>query len=394
MTPTQDTLFGQAPRRVGTPSQHWVFHPEQVDLFIDAINGRRNAYATAGWWDFAEGSVCDKVLYDLDSTAKAEPHETGGWSIFDGTESEEPPDDEVVQMMRNDPDLADRILGDVCEDARALADRSDDENVPIVGVFSGFGIHIHQLYGPTLNPSVAMSTTALRYVDRTSIETADHSIFGQTERICRIPNCERVADSVKAGGNIVDGRGCGIYTVPLTAAELASVDPQWLLDVSHSPREISVPDAEARPEMRVWNDYETGHEETADIPPRPLNPNDESETADDDVRWLVENLISMPCIRQRLLDDPNPDHDVRVYATVLLLNVGLNPQQVVDLYSMINWVDWDRSVTAKQVQSIYKHGYSDRSCKALRQKGLCVKSEEPETCRAFGWNGGKCEWKQ
>lgn len=393
MTPSQELLFGQAPRRVGTPNQHWVFAPGQVERFVDWVNGEANAYATMGWWDFEAiearddrpdhvPMIVDKVLYDLDSPAKAEEHEPGRWQIFEGPTAEEPPDDEVIERMRADPDLADAILGDVCEDARKLARRSRNDNVPVVGVFSGFGIHIHQLFQPAYDPSTAMATTAYRYIDRAEVFTPDEAILGQPERICRIPNCERV----------YDGRGCGLYTIPLTGAELTSVDVEWLLDASASPRTIDVPAAAERPEMRVWPDYETGHEETSDVPPRPLDA-DSDIGSDADVRWLVENLISMPCLVDRLLDDPNPDHDVRVYATILLLNVGLTPQTIINLYSQIRWIDWDREETTKQVNSIYNNGYSDPSCKTLRQKGLCVHSEEPEECPTFGWSGGQCEWK-
>lgn len=389
MDRAQDVLFGQAPRRVGTPNQHWVFAPDQVEFFVDSVNGRRNAYGTLGWWDFSEGPVSDKVLYDLDSTAK---DEEGDWRIFE----DEPPDDEVVSIMRNDPEVAEKILGDVCEDAQKLARRSRKDNVPVVGVFSGFGIHIHQLFEPMIDPAVAMSTTAYRYIDHLTLQTPDPKILGQPERICRIPNCERIAGSIVDGDygpKITDGRGCGLYTIPLTVDDLATIDPQWLLEHSTEPRAIEVPDDDERGEMRVWHDYETGHEEESEVPPRPLNPGETEISEDDDLRALLMDLCRMPCMVERLLDDPNPDHDVRVNATIMLLNVGLSPQTIVDLYSRIGWVDFDRKMTRKQVLSIYRGTYSDRSCRSLRQQGLCTRSEDPEACDCYGWSNGDCEWK-
>lgn len=391
MDDVQDLLYGQAPRRVGTPNQHWVWAPGQVEMFIESINGRRNGYATVGWWDFEEmGMVSDKVLYDLDSPAKAEEHESGDWSVFDS----DPPDDEVISRMREDPDLAEEILGQVCEDAQELAERSLNDNVPVVGVFSGFGIHIHQLYEPMLHPRTAMSTTAHRYIDRLEVQTPDRSILGQPERIARIPNVERIAGSVKNNMDVVDGRSTDLYTIPLSGSELLSVTPEWLLDESHSPREVGLSDVSERPEMRVWADYETGHEETADVPPRPLDPSETEIAEDADIRWLLERLIRMPCMVERLVDDPNPDHDVRVNATVMLLNVGLNPQTVVDLFERVGWIDFDRQRTREYVRGIYRSGYSDQNCQTLRSKGLCVRSEDPESCSCFGWSGGECRWKQ
>jgi len=390
MDQVQDLLFGQAPRRVGTPNQHWCWSVGQIDFFIGSVNGRRNAYATLGWWDFEESAmVADKVLYDLDSPAKSEEHENGDWRIFDA----DPPDDEVIDRMRNDPDLAEEILGPVCEDARELARRSRNDNVPVVGVFSGFGIHIHQLFEPTYHPTTAMATTAHRYIDRLDLQTPDRSILGQPERICRIPNCERIAGSVKDNMKVVDGRPTNLYTIPLSAAELAAVSPEWLLDESHSPRTDVAPDGAERPEMHVWEDYETGHEETADVPPRPLNP-EETEIAEDaDIRALLERLLRMPRMVERLVDDPDPDHDVRVNATVMLLNTGLTPQTVVDLFERVGWIDFNRSKTRQYVEGIYKSGYSDQNCQTLRGKGLCTRSDDPESCPCFGWSGGKAEWK-
>jgi len=391
MDEAQDLLFADAPRRVGTPNQHWCWSVPQIDFFIESVNGRRNAYATLGYWDFDESvMVGDKVLYDLDSPAKTEEHEDGDWSIFEAN----PPDDEVIDRMRSDPDLAETILGPVCEDARDLARRSREDGVPVVGVFSGFGIHTHQLFEPTRHPTTAMATTAHRYIDRLGVQTPDRSILGQPERICRIPNCERIADSVTDDMEVVDGRPTNLYTIPLSAAELAAVEPAWLLDESHSPRTVDVPDAAERPEMHVWEDYETGHEETADVPPRPLDPGATEIGEDDDIRWLLERLVRMPCMVERLLDDPNPDHDVRVNATVMLLNVGLDPETVVDLFERVGWVDFDRQKTAEYVRGIYRKGYSDQNCRTLRGKGLCVRSDDPESCPTFGWEGGRAEWKQ
>lgn len=389
MDEIQRLLFGDAPRRVGTPVQHWVYSADQVDLFIDSVNGRRNAYGTLCRWDFESGDeIADKVLYDLDSPAK---DEQGEWKVFD----EDPPDDEVIELMRNDPDLADDILGKVCEEAREIARRCRDDNVPCVGVFSGFGIHIHQLFESTASPATAMATTANAYIDRLDLQTPDRSILGQPERICRVPNCERIAGSVDIGDygpEVSDGRGTGLYTIPMSRAELTTVDVEWLLDASHSPRTPDSLRVSERPEMRVWSEYETGLEEEVDIPPRPLDPDKTAISEDDDLRWYLRQLLKMPCMVDRLLDDPNPDHDVRVNATVMLLNVGLTPQEVVDLYERINWIDFDRQQTEKYVEGIYRNPVSDMRCDTLRKRGLCVRSEDPESCPTFGWSGGQPEW--
>jgi hypothetical protein len=381
MDDVQDLLFGQSPRRVGTPEQHWTFSKDQVDFFIRSIDGRRNAYGTAGWWDFVESGekVCDKVLYDFDGDKDAFESDT--------------PDDERIALMRDDPDLAEDVLGQVVDDVRELAEGSISDNVPIIGVFSGFGIHVHQLFQARRSPSTAMATTAYRYLDTLNLQTADHAVIGQPERLCRIPNCERVT-SPGPQGVVTDGRGCGLYTIPFRGSELAEITVEELMAQSQSKRSLSPSDAAERPEMRIWDDYKTGVEEDADVPPRPLNP-EETDFGDDSfIRWLLEELVRMPCMVERMLDDPNPDHEVRLNTTVLLFNVGLDPNEVMEIYRQIGWVDFDADTTRKHVESIWRKGYADMSCETLRGKGLCVRSDDPQSCGCFGWSGGKPEWKQ
>lgn len=384
---TQELLFGAMPRRVGTPAQGWVWSQDQLELFVAGVNGRRNAYSTVGWMSSDGSAMCDKVLYDLDSPAKSDqPGER--WSIY----VDDPADDVVLSEMREDSKLAEDILGKPVAEARRLAQRSREEGVPVVGVFSGLGVHVHQLYRAESEPSVKMATTAHRYIDRLGLDTADHEIIGEPERICRVPNCERVAGTI-ADNRVVDGRRTGTYTVPLNGAEMLDMTVRGLLDKSTSPRPQVAHDASERPEMRLWPDYETGHETTSEVPPRPVNPEGIDVYHDEDFRALMEDLLKMPCMAQRLLDDPNPDHKIRANATVLLLNVGLEPSDVVDLFESVGWVDWDRDETVKQVRSVHRNGYSDMSCKSLRQQGYCVQ-DEPEECSCYGWRDGRPEWIQ
>ena len=389
MDEIQSLLFGDAPRRVGTPQQHWVWSVDQIDYFIGEVNGRRNVYATLGRLDLAGGPVCDKVLYDLDSPAKAEKDQPGDWKIdeLDGLS-----DDQIIARMRNDDDLAERVLGPVCEEARRLADRSMNDNVPVFGVYTGFGIHIHQLFQPTVSPKVAMSTTHYRYVDVCDLDTWDPKVVGQPDRICRIPNCQRVTNPGPKGV-VRDGRPCNLWTIPLTGSELASVDVDWLLDRSHSPREISVSRATERPEMRVWEDHRTGAEDTDATPPRPFT-GEKPDFDDDGLRDLLYDLLQMPCMVERLVYDPNPAQEIRVNATVMLLNVGLRPQTIVNLFERVGWIDFDRRTTEYHVKNIYRNGYSDMSCSTLRSRGWCTRAESPEECPTFGWSGGSPEWKQ
>jgi hypothetical protein len=387
MNQIQRELFGSFPRRVGTPSQHWVFNEAQVELFLSTIAGRRNAYSTVGELAVTvDGEdTCDKVLFDLDSPAKADG---GEWDIFE----DEPADDEVVSRMRSDPDVADAILGEVCEEARTLARESLDDGIPVIGVFSGFGLHVHQLYKPTSGPSVAMQTCAMRYIDKLGLDTPDWSILGQPERICRIPNMERVTTPGQHG-EVRDGRATGLYTIPLNAQQLKEVSPEWLVSRSQRPHHPDLPEVPSerseRPQMPVWEDYRDGAGEDREVPQRPVD----SRTVpfEDGLDEILHSLLQMPCMAERI-QQPNPENKVRLNSAVILFNVGLNPQQVEDLYARLGWVDFDRETTRAKLEHAWKTQYSDMSCRSLRDDGLCVKDDDPRECRCYGWSGGQPEW--
>lgn len=384
MDAAQAELFGSFPRRVGTPKQHWVYSAAQFEHFIDSVQGRRNAYATVSQLLLDSDDtkrftpVSDKVLFDLDGDKTAFPD--------DATV------DERISMMRSDPDLADDVLGDVCDDAQKLARASADDGIPVIGVFSGFGIHVHQLYQPTEDPQVPMSTCGTKYIVEEGIETADWAVVGDVQRICRVPNVQRMTTPGKRW-EVLDGRATGLYTIPLAADELRSLDPQWLLEESTDPRQLLIEtDAATRPQMPIWEEHRDGpDEDDVDLPSEPLDGRT-VDLDDDGLEDLLWELIGMPCMVERLLQ-PNPEHHVRFNAAVLLYNVGLQPRQVDQIYRRLGWVDYDRATTLYHLKDIWQEGYADMSCDSIREKRLCTRGDDPKACTCYGWSNGRAEWK-
>lgn len=385
MDRAQQLLFGSFPRRVGTPSQFWVFNEAQFDLFANTVDGTRNAYSTVskqtvGPDGSVESVISDKVLFDLDGDKSPFPDDAAA--------------DERAAMMRQDPDIAAEVLGEVCDEAQRLARASRDDGIPVVGVFSGFGLHIHQLYQPTPDPKVAMTTCAAKYIEELDLQTADWQVVGDIQRICRVPNVERATYRVEGSRGhhqtVLDGRPTGLHTVPLTREELLEVTPQMLLDLSEAPRAPSFGISE-RPQMPVWSEYRDGVSADADIPQQPVDERTVPFAEGSDMEGLLLGMIQMPCMVDRMMQ-PNPEHEVRLNAAVLFFNIGLRPAQVEELYAQMGWVDFDRETTRGHLEHIYQNGYSDMSCETIREKRLCTRPENPEDCRCFGWSGGQPEW--
>jgi len=373
MLPIQEELFGRFPRRVGVPHQWWIFSEGEFDLYTNHVDGVKNVYAAVARRPVGGKLKMDKVHYDLDSTAK---DENGDWRLFG---EEEPNDAEVVERMRSDPDTAEAILGDVCQDARKIAQASMDNDIPIVGVFSGFGIHVYQLYQEREDPDRAVASTAKKYIDEASLRTYDEKIVGEVKRIMRVPNCERVTE---------DGQRCNIVTIPLLADDLRNVTPEWLIQKSYSKREVE-PDFAERPELEEKDEY-LDYRTDPDLHARQREVGDMVEV-DGILEYLLKEYLKMPCMYERV-QQKNPDHKVRMNCAVLLFNCGLDVSDVHSLYRRIGWFDYKPEVTKKQLKNIYKGRYSEMSCSSLRAKGFCTRMDDPTNCETYGWSGGEAEW--
>jgi len=374
MLPIQRELFGSFPRRVGVPHQWWIFSEGEFDVYTSQVDGVKNVYAAVARRPIGGKLKMDKVHYDFDSTAK---DRNGDWRMFGDND---PNDAEVVEYMRSDPDVAEGILGDVCEDAQKIAKVSKENDVPIVGVFSGFGIHVYQLFQERTDPDVAVESTAKKYIDEASLRTYDEKIVGEVKRIMRVPNVERVTE---------DGTRCNIVTIPLSSDELVDVTPEWLIENSYEKRKIS-PDFPFRPPLEE-------HEEYVDYRTEPGEENflqrDMGDTVQVDgiLEYLLKEYLKMPCMYERI-QQKNPDHKVRMNCAVLLFNCGMSVEDVHDLYARIGWFDYKPQVTKQQLEHIYRERYTEMSCATLRSKGFCTRMDDPKSCEMFGWSGGEAEW--
>lgn len=389
MDEVQKTLYGKFPRAVGVTQDYgglrqFVVHSEgEFDVFTDTVNGSRNAYASISWRPVGGDIQLDKVSIDLDTPAKPD------WPMFDRNDLS---DDEIFERMRADPEIADAILGPVFEDAKALCQRLLDDGVPTIGVFSGFGLHIHLLYQETSeNLKQKIGTTARKYVGDLNLETYDTAPIGDHKRLMRIPNIERIW--ISDDGETV--RRCNINTIPLSAEEIADgLDPSSMLDRAMSPRTFT-PDVGERPEMEVYDHYvqtvdEVEAAEQRDVDDSILGDGDNDEL----LEYLLQEYLQMPCMYERITQ-PEPDHRVRQNCAVLLFNLGMSVDEVHDLFARIGWVDYKPRQTDQQLRQIYRTGYSDRSCASIRRDGLCSPNQvdDPKSCSCYGWSGGKAEWK-
>ena len=412
MDSAQRLLFGRFPRAVGvtTPGysdmelrQYLVHSKTEFDSVIEKTEGRRNLYSSLSAYEpvrvngHFDGSavVGDKVSIDFDSSAKA-PSEADEWWQHPLI-PEFASDVEVIEMMRDDPEVLNAVLEDVCYNARKLATACIEKDIPIIGVFSGLGIHVHQLREVTKSRvGDKMLSTCNRWVSELGLSCADEKASGRPFRIMRIPNVERIChQTTHADGEPGSGftsEPTGIYQIPLKAAELAQIRPRELLDLSACPRPDIGSEPPSRPELKVQEEY-LGPGKEDGVGQEKMRPIPTTSKADDFYKELVKDIVQMPCVYERALGR-NPPNDVRVKLGIMLLNADYSVEEANRIISKLNWVDYDSEVTRYQLESLKESGKGDWSCKTMQAKGLCTRADEKEECPTYGYQGGNVPWGQ
>ena len=388
-----DVLYGKFPRAVGVETmkgdrellrQFPTHSRSEFDVFRERVRGVKDPYASISWEDWDHTHYLDKVSIDLDSPLKND------WEEHTGRD---PPDDVKISLMRENDELARNVLDPVLEDGRKIAERAREQEIPALGVFSGFGLHVHLLFQETSERlEDKLETTALKWVRELNLDTLDGQVSGDYQRVLRIPNSKRMA------GSVDDARFTGLYTIPLSRDELETATATGLLERSRTPREDSrfeIPANDDRPVMEVHEDFLRQSPDYEEVDGQREVGENILDTDDGDrlLDFFLREWLRMPCMYERIKQS-KPDRFVRFNCAVLLFNVGFDPVDVSNIFRRIGWVDYDRDVTMNQLEHIYKSGYADASCEKIRKKGLCVLDQRDwERCPCYEWSGGRAEWK-
>lgn len=377
MAQPREVLFGGWPRCVGATDdgmidQFFVHSKEEFEYFYSNVRSEKNTYSSICHFSSINGhpqswiSILDKVVFDFDSPMK------------EAAFPDDMPDGEKIEMMLCQPDMADEVLGDVVTEAQAVIEQSMNEDIPVYAVFSGMGIHVHQLYQEEKDPERKIATTARRYLDQLDLQTADLQIIGDTRRLLRVPNAQRI-----------DEKGpTGFWTIPLKPEEVIESDASDLLEMATMPRNIEFEEPEERPEMQIYADYTRDSGEALET--RELD-DTHSRLDGEEVDWLLNRQIKLPCMVERV-KQRNPDHRIRLNFAVMLFNLGYSPDEVCEIIKRLRWKDFNEEMTMKYLRQIYSKKYSDHSCDTLMSKGYCVYPDDPDQCPTKGWKGGNLQY--
>lgn len=356
--------------------QSYVHSESEFDLYVNHNKPDKNLYFNIARMREDRRPVIASVPFDFDSPLKD--------SIFE----EGTTDGEKISRMRQDDDLAYEVLGEVWEDTQSLVGKCWDEDIPVITVFSGLGVHVHMLYQERVNPVEEKVTTSKHFVQECGLNTWDRKVIPDTKRILRIPNSQRIDENGPAGA----------WCIPMTEGEVLNNSLTDMLDRCSSPKEIPIHNRykhDNRPTMQVYEDVEMEEDVVGSVE---LEDRDIDTEVPDDVEYIVRTCIPLPCVRERFLRS-NPDHMIRFNGVVLLYQAGFQPEEVREIIREIGWIDYDEKITRKMTEQIWNRRYSEMTCNKLQSLGLCVYgpnfeeySDDPSDCETYRYHSGDCLW--
>ena len=303
-------MFGQFPRDVGNPNRSIVYDLEGLRNFLTYNEGQNDCYVSV----YPTSGYIDKLFYDFDGYARA------------------------------------------LEDAKAVYKYLVKNKHVVVPVASGKkGIHIYVLLTPKYYPNAKELLTSASYrilmdtfgKDYTKT-TADPHVIGDIRRITRIFNTRRPPHN---------SSWCVVLPPEF-------VDATWndILNWQRIPHEFNM----VKAPNKTLNDFAPVN--LSKIAPMIYSANHSIEaTIPNNNSNFLEGVIR-PCLYKGIRI-PNPQHHIRVAATIDLLR-NWSPKQVADMYSQLHWVDWDYNTTIQQIHSCM--GLKQCSCTRIKSYGSCL----------------------
>jgi hypothetical protein len=246
-------------------------------------------------------------------------------------------------------DIDNQDLSKAKEDTITLIKRLNEYELPYIVLFSGKkGFHV---YIPT-NPWQAPNLETARYVLKTiqnslsnGIKSVDKHVIGDVRRLVRVPNTLNKNN----------------YCVPLPDTFIYW-DVVKIIDYAKSPHDINY---DVKPvDVRQLADFDFDyiqHNIDIDLPKRWELPSSFK---------LVIPLIR-PCLAQKLIEDRDPPHMVRLALVTELMWLGFNQEQVYHVIRELNWKDFNPKITRYHIKHIFEHRYLPPSCSKLKEYTRC-----------------------
>lgn len=205
-----------------------------------------------------------------------------------------------------------------------------DNDIPYIPVFSGNrGFQVHALFqAESISHNTVKKFAATVLKETHNEATMDEHVTGDLTRLARIPNTQRINKN---------------WCISLSQEEVLSQLPlSHFIELSKSPQFTDY-NITVRP--RITEFVKDCNME--------ILPNVIQKTPSNPTKFFLKDFIRC-CIYDKLCS-PNPSNMIRNAATRDALLLGLTPLQLLDAYSILNWVDFNPSYTKERIDYIYEH---------------------------------------
>jgi len=312
-------LFSPFNRTVGNPVQYEINSQKEFEYFLDKNNGIKDCSSSV----YSINGTIDKVWFDFD-----------GKGAF--------------------------------EDARKVYQYLKEKNAKCIPVISGKkGIHLHLLIKSDINvdsanaKAILMDTVttiaheALGLKDWSQETSLDWTKAGVLHVTCRIPNTLRPPENSSYCSYIPEDW----YT--LSNSELWSYAKQP--NEFHYTGKV-LPIETFISESPVFQGIQTHESNKECISISTLR-------IPDNMQEFLKKVMR-PCLYRHIISK-NPNHYVRVAATIDFLYAGFSPTEILTIYSKCGWSNFNSNITKEKItylaQRVLKYNdLSPYSCQKLR----------------------------
>ncbi|MBU2613808.1 hypothetical protein KJ925_05150 [Patescibacteria group bacterium] len=293
-------------REVANPKRAVINTEKEFVDFIEMNNGRKDCYASL----YTLGGTINKIFWDLDGK-------------------------------------------NALKDAKELYSFFISKNYKAIPIASGKkGFNIHLILRPIEYydlPKKLLTNAYLSIISDVFGErenTVDPHVIGDLRRVCRIPNTLRPPNN-------------SCWCTYLPPDKFLNMSDENVAEHIKSPKTYSYDNGKYLPVLTDFK-YE-GREVNISYSAIPAGTGEIG-----DGNQYLKNILR-PCL-YRYIRYQNPYHFIRVATTIDLLDVGCTEHEILKIYSMLHWKDFDANITKYQIDTCkYLRKYS---CKRLRAKGI------------------------
>jgi hypothetical protein len=341
--------FYETPRAFGNPNQTIVKSPDELHRLISMNYGKfpefisHNSYPSVtknqgGFEEPAQVNV-SKFFFDFDADRKPEN----------------------AQL-----------------DAIKVLDFADEENLPVLPVFSGSkGFHTYLALEPTVYNYGTFLKDATRAVhiwmkQTLGLRTIDLQC-AEPRRLCRIFYTPHVKRDKKKNEMYANG----MYCTPMRQDWVRDWKIDQIMRYATHPEQINyTPKGDLLTLDQFLDRFDINIERTL------ATKIDDGETKRNSlVEYIpvnndyIKSILPHPCVHSQIVNNPNPPHYARFAAATWFREIGLDRGVAFKFFEKMNYVDYKPDVTAAQINNIYDHNYKFPTCKKLYENALCVGKE-------------------